>query len=555
MDETYNTNAARISRRQALQAGASLLALTAESGWTAAFAQSGFNPYGGKTNTGPSSADIAAVGKTPAASGAPYVIPTAEGWSSTSVLTVGNSVNGYRMTGIPDGLGAFDNGDGTISVLMNHELGADKSKVRGHGGKGAFVSRWTIDLNTLTVRSGRDFVDSPAKFNLWVDGAWKSADLASEKSRSLTRLCAAELAPISAFYNSASGKGYNGHIFLNGEEGGNANANRAMAWVAADGTAWELPGFGFGKVNDDGDPPPSWENLVANPSTGDATVVLAMSDGGTNQVYVYVGAKQADGTPIQKAGLVGGKLFSIAVPEVKAETRDANIGIAKSLVGKGAGKRFGLAAPNKGTTFLRPEDGAWDPRNPKVFYFVTTDRNNFAADGTVRDGQDVKQVGRTRLWALTFDDLANIATDGKEIGKVELLLDGTEGGDMFDNIAIDKTGVIYLCEDIGNSRHNSKMWTYDTNTGAFATFMRFDPAKFGDIVDGKYTAPVAPYVDDKETSGVLDVTDLFSKASWFRPGSKALLTVVQAHFAYDASDAVGAELVEGGQLLLLVKAA
>ena len=28
----------------------------------------------------------------------------------------------YRMAGIPDGLGAFDNGDGTLTVLMNQEL-------------------------------------------------------------------------------------------------------------------------------------------------------------------------------------------------------------------------------------------------------------------------------------------------------------------------------------------------------------------------------------------------------------------------------------------------
>ena len=27
------------------------------------------------------------------------------------------------MVGIPDGLGAYDNGDGTMTVLMNHELG------------------------------------------------------------------------------------------------------------------------------------------------------------------------------------------------------------------------------------------------------------------------------------------------------------------------------------------------------------------------------------------------------------------------------------------------
>ena len=30
----------------------------------------------------------------------------------------------YRMARIPDGLGAFDNGEGTITVLMSHELTA-----------------------------------------------------------------------------------------------------------------------------------------------------------------------------------------------------------------------------------------------------------------------------------------------------------------------------------------------------------------------------------------------------------------------------------------------
>lgn len=155
---------------------------------------------------------------------------------------------------------------------------------------------------------------------------------------------------------------------------------------------------------------------------------------------------------------------------------------------------------------------------------------------------------------MTFDDVTKIATDGKATATLEMLLDGSEGGDMFDNIAMDRSGVIYLCEDPGDSRHDAKIWTYDTATGAFATIMKFDPAKFGDLVGRSYTPPVAPFVDDKETSGVVDVTDLFGDASWFKAGSKALLVDVQAHFAYDPNHKIGAELVQGGQLLLLVKA-
>ena len=32
------------------------------------------------------------------------------------------NIGGYRMVGIPDGLGAYDNGNGTFTLLMNHEI-------------------------------------------------------------------------------------------------------------------------------------------------------------------------------------------------------------------------------------------------------------------------------------------------------------------------------------------------------------------------------------------------------------------------------------------------
>ena len=99
----------------------------------------------------------------PSSSQTPYVVPVAAGVDVAAILSVGDQVGikagppafagqPWRMVGIPDGLGAFDNGDGTMTVLMNHELGATAGVMREHGQTGAFVSKLTIDKATLEVR-------------------------------------------------------------------------------------------------------------------------------------------------------------------------------------------------------------------------------------------------------------------------------------------------------------------------------------------------------------------------------------------------------------------
>src|SRR4051794_4549485 len=94
----------------------------------------------------------------PSSTTEPYLLPARSGVITATILTTGDTVGGYRMVGIPDGLGAFtDNpGDATFNLMMNHELGATTGVVRTHGSKGAFVSRFTIDKGSLQVLSGRD---------------------------------------------------------------------------------------------------------------------------------------------------------------------------------------------------------------------------------------------------------------------------------------------------------------------------------------------------------------------------------------------------------------
>src|SRR5262245_50958947 len=90
----------------------------------------------------------------PSSSQTPYLEPLKPGVVAVSVMTVGDSVNvkpdgvtPYRAVGIMDGLGAFDNGDGTFSLVMNHEIGVTVTTglasplggIREHGNAGAFV--------------------------------------------------------------------------------------------------------------------------------------------------------------------------------------------------------------------------------------------------------------------------------------------------------------------------------------------------------------------------------------------------------------------------------
>ena len=66
------------------------------------------------------------------------------GSMTKSILTVGDSVGGYRLVGIPDGLGVAKDKAGNFTVDMNHELATALGSVRAHGSTGAFVSQWSI---------------------------------------------------------------------------------------------------------------------------------------------------------------------------------------------------------------------------------------------------------------------------------------------------------------------------------------------------------------------------------------------------------------------------
>ena len=78
----------------------------------------------------------------PSSSESPYLVRAQQGIVTKSILTVGDAVNykadgvtPYRLVGIPDGLGAFDNGDGTFTLLVNHEVAANARHSSGYSAR------------------------------------------------------------------------------------------------------------------------------------------------------------------------------------------------------------------------------------------------------------------------------------------------------------------------------------------------------------------------------------------------------------------------------------
>jgi hypothetical protein len=445
----------------------------------------------------------------PSSSQSPYVLPSEPGVVTKSILTTGDAVGGYRLVGIPDGLGAFDNGDGTFTLLANHEIANTSGVTRAHGGRGAFVSKWVIDKSDLSVVSGADLIQNVATWN-----PVTSAYNAPAKGVAFNRFCSATLPDVSALY-AGGGLGFNGRLFMDGEEtaGGRAFAH------ALDGTSWELPRLG--KL--------AFENAGARPGGFAKTVVIGQDDtsgaGGApnGEVYVYIGSKQSSGTPVEMAGLTNGSLYGIKVDDSLAESRSTGFGADSrpftlypfGNVENWTGAQLQTASDGNITKFLRPEDGAWDPNDPSVYYFVTTDRPN-------APGQD----GRSRLWRLTFSDVGNPAAGGT----IDMLLNGTEGQEMLDNITVNDRGQVLAQEDVGENPRLGKIWLYDPPSDTLTELAAHDPARF--------SAGGSSFItEDEESSGIIPAP--FLGESWY-------LLDVQNH-----ARSADPELVEGGQLLAM----
>jgi Ca2+-binding RTX toxin-like protein len=451
----------------------------------------------------------------PSTSTDPYLLSLEPNVRLTSIVTSGDSLPSDGVFGgIPDGIGAFDNGDGTITVLVNHELGSTAGLVRDHGGTGAYVDRLVIDKTTLGVVSADDLIKTVM--------LWDTASNSYVQSTvNFQRFCSGDLPSQTALYNMVTGLGSQSHIYFTGEEtspsisspiGGRPTATIVDGSGA--GTTYELARLGN----------MAYENVVANPFEQNKTVVALSDDETGGEIYIYVGDKQSTGTEVDKAGLTNGLLYGISVAGITDETNAAGVNGTFSLVAVGpnggdVSSLNGLTIENWSeangiTGFLRPEDFSWDAQHPDTAYFVTT--NSFS--------------GHSRLYQLHFNDITN-PTAG---GTITAAADSADvGAHMFDNITVNN-GHVIIQEDPGGNDYVARVWDYDIAGDTLSPVATFNPDQFAPGGSQFIT-------NDEESSGVIEVTSLLGDSD-----TRAYLLDAQVH-----KSTGDPATVENGQLMVM----
>jgi len=494
----------------------------------------------------------------PSSSQTPYLTPTSPGWSSTSILTVGDAIGGYQMAGIPDGLGAFSNGDGTLTLLANHEIGTVsetdptlKGTARAHGAAGGFVSKWVINTSTWQVISGGDFLTSRTNQMMWNGTTWA----APATAYAYLRPCSADLPALGAFYDATSGAGYNGRIFLNGEETG--AEGKAFAWIVSGtdaGKVYELPHHG--KY--------SYENLLARTNYGATpgaanllqTVVVGTDDTTPGEVYVYIGTKTNSGNAVERAGLANGQVYGVkasssvgysgAIALENATGINGTFTLApiftNATIAAKTGAEFQAASTAAGVTqFARPEDAHW------------LDHDSLILATTGAGGSAMNNVTVTsKIYQLDFNsDATNgILTTG---GNIRVVVDaknitGRDGATArsFDNLTVGNDGLIYIQEDPGNNAYVAKHWIVDPTLSTQA-LRESNAVQIFESDRSRFTTGATLFQTiDEEHSGIIDITAIVNDGV---AGSKWFLVATQSHAA--ATGASAATLVEGGQFIAL----
>jgi hypothetical protein len=428
-----------------------------------------------------------------------YLTAAAPGVVVDPILSTGDTIGDYQMSGIPDGLGAYasgletfgrdddDDGDrdgdrnGTATVLMNHELG--KSFPAAPPGVDARISRLVIDGNTHSVLDAEYLFTGTENFE---------------------RFCSATLALI------------NGRpLYFTGEETIGSGHDGSSIMLDPETGAWrETPHFG--KLQH--------ENVV--PLKLSKWVFLTSEDdfrpGQASYLYAWIGNNANKAIRGRDGGLYVWKA------DDPAKTGNAWVAKGESVPGhfipitqaeNASSTTLKLAADTrKAFRFDRLEDIAVRPDIRGRTYFADTGK--------------LPETERGRVYQFDIDPRNPVRAT------LKLILDGDNSGDDIVNPDnMDASSKVLVIQEDRESAFRA-----DPNR---VQVYRFDSKT---LTTAAYVTPIAGAgANNAESSGVIDVSRLFG-ANWW-------LLDVQAHNRTSNQPGPGlvpdSSIGEDGQLLAL----
>jgi hypothetical protein len=475
------------------------------------------------------------------------MLTTVAGAGLTPIITVGETVQGYRFEALPDGISFDPRGQGVVDLFVNHET----STVPFPYTPGAGPAANQNDFDNAQL--------SRLRLNQHSAGVLKG-ELAITSSQNFQRFC--------SNYLATAKEGFDRPLLFTNEE--------ATDFVFRTGQAWPAPAseppaqqagvvvahdpksgqtraiMGMGRLNH--------ENSLALPGYGHPVMLTTddtfTSNPAQSQLYSYI-AGSADAVWNDEGDLYG---FVSDNPAVN-DYYDFPIGSTMSVSGEfkkidktaATGTQSQLEAASDALNvfqFVRLEDVAYDkrPGMGNVVYIADTGRGATSAGGNAFTSSN------GRIWKVVLDP-----NDPKKVLSLSILIEGDDNpvktlNEIHQPDNVETTAnALYVTEDPGSSQQfpanstdpnatTGRAWRYDFTSGSKAPVLWVDQSADEGSTDVDPSA--------KGNLGAWEISGIIDASSVFGPG--AFLLDVQAHTLWVemAAAADWTNKREGGQLLL-----
>lgn len=517
----------------------------------------------------------------------------------SSLITNGEFSNGlnpgdsvYAPTGIFDGLGAYDNGDGTYTVLANSELNATAGVPYLVGDvalNGARISKFIIDKDVDDNASNgyqSSVIAGGIAYDTIIDAAGNRVTSAAQLNGGIARFCSSSLEEANKF---GPRRGFVDQIYLTGEE---SDEGLFYALDTKTDTLHALPGLGRA----------GWETAIQVDTGSRNTVGILLMDDNTAPIYLWVGQKSTlrRASFLERNGLAAdqGNLYTWVPTGGSIGTGAGTVGVPDSAdlnalaLGKAAagswvrvGSGTEVAAWNEATLrsnanalgalqLSRLEDASINPSNGKQVVFATTGNSAFGGADTFgnlatlnlgrafdRNGL-ISETNRTQL-SVIYDGDRQIAawdaTKGNGNGMIDADEQGAFGATIIrnpDNLTWSNDGFIYVQEDrsvpsgfFGQqeaSIFKVNAYAKDAATGQALSerWLQINRSAVPTVYGQSDSNPAD--TGNWESSGIIDVSTLYGQAA-----GSMFLADVQAHNLTNGNIGGNGYLVQGGQLNLI----